>query len=124
MQLLQLLQLFRINLQLLVANFIHGFSQQKYWKSRKFVSQYPKEFSRAADGSLFCNLCIKNVKRERKSSVDKHGSSENHQNILKGYSDDKQHPISSFFSKGGDFLDIFIGAMVSAEIQLYKNRNM
>ena len=78
----------------------------------------------SARGELYCTLCATSVAHDRKSSVDKHRLSAKHQKALLSTVQQRQQPIDSTNVGWGDYFGKVASAFLSADIPLYKLRNL
>ena len=92
-------------------------------KVRDFVSRHPKEFMTFARGELYCAQCATSVAHDTKSSVDNRLSAK-HQKALLSTVQQRQQPIDSTNVGWGDYFGKVASAFLSADIPLYKLRNL
>ncbi|KAF7685409.1 hypothetical protein CDIK_3842 [Cucumispora dikerogammari] len=85
----------------------------------KYVLNFPKEFQLIPNRELYCRICNKIVKSERKCNVDKHRKSKAH--LVHSHSEPPQQLFLN--EQKDDTLDSLITGAISAEIPFHKLRD-
>lgn len=91
-------------------------------KARRYAAQFKREFSVLPSGALYCKLCDSVVNCERKSSVEKHRTSQKHTTLQ---SSSIQLPIQTHIATPAlnNFPERVVKAFLSSDIPLNKLAN-
>ena len=90
-------------------------------KAKRYVNQFPKEFTSNSQNELFCQLCATIVKCDKRFHVEQHRQTAKHQ--MKVEPEQQQASNSQSFllpQSQKDFTKQVVTAFLEADIPLYK----